>query len=136
MKPTKAKELIKKTASELNVPEFLVQDVVDFYYTLVRRKLESLQYPTLYLHKIGTIRLSRVKLKNSITRLEKLLTSNNQEDFKKVIKYNLTKEMLVIQKEGLKICNNHYEPLYEKRNKNLESQRADIGGDQEQHIQD
>lgn len=131
MKPTKAKELIKKTALELNVSEFLVQDIVDFYYTTVRKKLESLQYPTLYIHRIGTLRLSRVKLKRSIDTLEKLLNSNDQEDFKKVVKYNLTKDMLSLQKQSLEICNNHYEPLYEKRNKNMESKGADTGRDKE-----
>lgn len=129
MKPTKAKELIKKTALELNVPEFLVQDIVDFYYTTLRKKLESLQYPSIYVHRIGTLRLSRVKLKRSIDTLEKLLNSNDQEDFKKVVRYNLTKDMLTLQKESLEICNNHYKPLYEKRNKNMESKKSNLRGD-------
>lgn len=120
MKPTKAKTLIKKTAEELGVSEILVQDVVDFYYSTVRKKIESLEYPTIYLHHIGTLRLSRRKLQRSIDHLKKLLESNNQEDFKKVIKYNLTTEMLDQQVKSMNLCNNYYNELNEKRNKNLE----------------
>lgn len=120
MKPTKAKTLIKKTANELGISEILVQDAVDFYYSTVRKKIESLKYPTLYLHHIGTLRLSRRKLQKSIDHLKKLLESNEQEDFKKVIKYNLTNDLLENQINAMNLCNNHYNELNEKRNKNLE----------------
>jgi hypothetical protein len=75
--------------------------------------------------------LSRVKLKRDITGLKKLLSSNEQEDFKKVIKYKFTQEQLAQKEEALENCNKYYEPLYEKRNKNLESKRADSGRNQE-----
>jgi len=131
MKPTKSKKLISQTAKELGVSEILVQDVVDFYYTTVRKKMESLNYPTLYLHHIGTLRLSRKKLQNSIDGLSRLLNSNEQDDFKKVVKYNLTREMLEQQLQAMENCNNHYNELNEKRNKSLESKRANPGRDKE-----
>ena len=131
MTPTKAKHLIRKTAQDLEVSDILVQDVVDFYYASVRKKIESLAYPTLFIHSLGTLRLSRNKLKNDISGLKKLLASNEQEDFKKVIKYNFSIELLEQKEEALEVCNKHYEPLYEKRNKNMESQRSDTGGDKE-----
>jgi hypothetical protein len=131
MLPTKATSLISQTAKELDLSEELVKDVVDFYYSTVIKKVERLQFPTLLIHGLGTIRMSRVKLKNKIEFLKKVLTSNNQDDFKKVLKYNLTKDSLVQFENALENCNNYYQPLYEKRNKNLESQRADSGRDQE-----
>lgn len=131
MKPTKGRTLIKKTADDLGVSESLTQDVVDFYYSTVRKKIEAMKNTTIFLHGLGTLRLSRVKLQRDITGLKKLLSSNEQEDFKKVIKYNFTKEQLIQKEEALEICNKYYEPLYEKRNKNLESKRSNFGGNQE-----
>lgn len=120
MKPTKGKDLIKKTAEDLNLSEELVADVVNFYYSEVKSKIESLEHPTIFLHGLGTLRLSRRKLYRDIAGLEKLLASNNQEDFKKVVKYNLSKVLLEKKIKALEICNNYYEKIYEKRNKNLE----------------
>lgn len=131
MKPTKGKDLIKKTAQQLNLPEEMVKDVVEFYYSIVTRKIENLEEPTIFLHGFGTLRLSRKKLEKSIEKMQKLLESNSQEDFKKVIKFNLSKTLLDSKIKGLEMCNKYYEPLYEKRNKNLESKRANLGGDQE-----
>lgn len=131
MKPTKGRTLIKKTADDLGVSESLTQDVVDFYYSTVRKKIEGMKHTTIFLHGLGTLRLSRVKLKRDITGLKKLLSSNEQEDFKKVIKYKFTQEQLTQKEEALENCNKYYEPLYEKRNKNLEIKRTNPGRDKE-----
>jgi len=131
LKPTKSKELIKKTAEQLNLPSEMVEDVVNFYYSIVIKKIESLKEPTIFLHGLGTLRISRKKLELSIKKLENLLDSNSQEDFKKVVKYNYSKGMLKERKTSLEICNNYYKEIYEKRNKSLESKRANPGGDKE-----
>lgn len=131
MSPTKAKTLIKETAKDAGVSEILVQDIVDFYYSTVRKKIESLQYPTLFLHSLGTLRLSRRKLQYRITSLRKDLTSNDQESFRKVVKFNLTQEELDLKIKALELCDEYYKPIYEKRAKNLESKGSDTGGDKE-----
>ena len=131
MKPTKGKDLIKKTAEQLNLPEEMVKDVVEFYYSIVTRKIENLEDTTIFLHGLGTLRLSRKKLQKSIEGMQKLLESNSQEDFKKVIKFNLSKTLLDSKIKGLEMCNDYYKEMYEKRYKNLESKRANSGGDQE-----
>ena len=131
MKPTKAKDLIKKTASELNLSEELVGDVVDFYYSVVKKKIEALDSPSIFLHGLGTLRISRKKLQNDIAHLTKVLNSNDQEDFKKVVKYNYSKATLDLKIKALELCNEYYKEMYEKRYKNLESKRTNPGGDQE-----
>lgn len=120
MKPTKATTLISKTAEELNLSEELVKDVVDYYYSIVAKKMESLEYPTIYLHGFGTLRLSMRKLKRDIAGLEKILNSPHGEDFRKVIKYNLSKELMDKKIEALKICETYYKEINEKRNRSLE----------------
>jgi len=121
LRPTKGKELIKKTAQELNLSEELVTDVVNFYYGRVKAKIEALEDPTIFLHGLGTLRLSRRKLHRDIAGLKKLLGSNNQEDFKKVVKYNLSKALLDKKVKALEICDKYYQEVYEKRNRNLEA---------------
>jgi nucleoid DNA-binding protein len=120
LRPTKGKDLIKKTAEHLGLSEELVKDVVDFYYERVAKKIESLEHPTIYLHGLGTLRLSRKKLQRDIDGLKKILDGETQEDFKKVIKYNLSKALLDSKIKGLEICNEYYKEIYEKRYKDLE----------------
>ena len=105
MKPTKGKDLINKTANELDLSEELVKDVIDFYYSTVAKKLESLEYP---------------KLRRDIKGLKRLLESPYGEDFRKVIKYNLSKEMMDHKILGLEKCEKYYKELHEKRYSTLE----------------
>lgn len=120
MKPTKAKDLIAATAKDLNLSEDIVRDVVYFYYDVVSKKIENLNSPTIFLHGLGTLRISRNKLKRDIAGLNKLLNSSSKEDFKKVIKYNLSKSLLELKVNSLELCNQYYKSMYEKRYKNLE----------------
>lgn len=131
MRPTKSKDLIKKTAVQLDLPENLVRNVVDYYYSVVIKKMENLDSPTIFIHGFGTLRLSRKKLKRDIDNLKKLLDSNDQEDFKKVVKFNLSKVTLQSKEKALELCNEYYKEMYEKRYKNLESKRTDTGGNKE-----
>ena len=64
--------------------------------------MESLQYQQ-YTCMVGTLRLSKRKLKRDIAGLEKILNSPHGEDFRKVIKYNLSKELMDKKIEALKI---------------------------------
>jgi nucleoid DNA-binding protein len=131
LRPTKSKDLIKKTAEQLGMSEELVKDVVDFYYSVVIKKIENLESATIFLHGLGTLRLSRKKLEFQIKNLEKLLDSNSQEDFKKVVKYNLSKGMLESKKKALEMCNEYYKEIYEKRYKDLEGKRPNTRRDKE-----
>ena len=85
MKPTRSKDLIKKTAEQLNLPLELVSDVVDFYYSVVIKKIESLKEPTIFLHGLGTLRISRRKLESNIKNLEKIEKTMNKEERNKFL---------------------------------------------------
>ena len=41
MRPTKSKDLIAKTAKDLNLSEDLITDVINFYYDIVSKKIEK-----------------------------------------------------------------------------------------------
>ena len=128
MKPTKGKDLISKTANDLNLSEEMIKDVVDFYYSTVAKKMESLEYPTIFLHGLGTLRLSMRKLQRDIKGLDRLLKSPYAEDFRKVIRYNLSKELMVKKIKALDNCKTYYKEINEKRNSNLEKRGADFRG--------
>lgn len=130
MLQTKAKTLVPKASEKLGVSEALMNDVVDFYYTLVRKKIENLE-PVFYIHSLGTIRLSRNKLRKNIEQIESKLSSNKQEVFRKVILFNLSKEELKLKKKALENCNTYYAKIDEKRNKIMEIKRSDSGRNQE-----
>ncbi len=125
MKPTKGKDLISKTAKDLDLSEELVKDVVDFYYSTVAKKMESLEYPTIYLHGLGTLRLSMKKLTRDIEGLNRLLDSSHAEDFRKVIRFNLSKDLMNKKIKALEKCQLYYKEINEKRNSYLEKGRTD-----------
>lgn len=120
MTPTKANKLIPEVAKELGLSEELVKDVVDFYYDTLKKKIESLEHPTILVHNFGIFKISRKKLKYKLQFLRNLLESNKPDDFKKLVKYNYNKELEIKLQETLEKCNDYYRPLYEKRNKNME----------------
>jgi len=49
MKPTKSRTLIAKTAERLELPYELVEDVVNFYYSVVSRKISQFENTTILL---------------------------------------------------------------------------------------
>ena len=92
-KQKKAKELIPKTAKDCNVSEELVGDVVDFYYTELRKKMEALEDVSVGVPALGTFIVSKPKLKKSIKKITEMLSSDRPESFKLLKRYNLSTEI-------------------------------------------
>ena len=88
-KPKRAKELIPKTAMQCKVEGELVGDVVNHYYTNLRKKLESLEDPIVGVPVLGTFKARRSKLDKSVKFLTDLLSGKRPESFDKIEKYNL-----------------------------------------------
>lgn len=127
---TKANKLVPKTAAKLNKSEDLVQDVVNFYYTAVRKCLESLEEPYIRIPSLGTFNVSKRKLGQSIEKLESMLEAKDKETFEKIKKYNITKEMCEKQK---RLYNKITELTNERdqRKKDLEAQSGNLGRTEE-----
>ena len=96
-KSKKAKELIPKTAKECNVSDELATDVVNFYYTKLRKKMESLEEHRIGVPILGTFSISKVKLKKSIGHLTNILKDDTQVNFSKIRKYKISKSQLDMQ---------------------------------------
>jgi hypothetical protein len=97
----KAKGLIPKTSKDCNVSEELVGDVIDFYYTELRKKMEGLEDVSIGVPVLGTFEVSRPKLIKSIKKITDMLSSDKPETFKLLKRYNLTNDIRDKQKQLL-----------------------------------
>ena len=101
LKSKRAKELLPKTAKECEVSEELATDVVSFYYTKLRKQMESLDEPRIGVPILGTFVVSKPKLKRSVDKLTRILSDDSPESFKKIKKYKLTEGMRDMQQSLL-----------------------------------
>ena len=62
MSPKKPKEFIKPTSESLGLSESLVDDVVGFYWSAVRKELSDLDYPRLTVTNLGTFKVRYNKI--------------------------------------------------------------------------
>ena len=92
-KQRKAKTLIPKTAKDCKVSEELVGDVVNFYYTELRKKMEALEDVSIGVPSLGTFSISKPKIVKSIAKITEMLSSDRPESFKLLKRYNLSTEI-------------------------------------------
>ncbi|HUS49960.1 MAG TPA: hypothetical protein VMZ91_07325 [Candidatus Paceibacterota bacterium] len=111
----KAKELTPKLSKKLNLSEELVNDIIDFYYSELRKKIESLDVDRIRVPGLGVFYVSQNKLKTSIDTISYLMQSDKEKDFKTISKYNLNKTVLDKQIKLLELIkNNTHEQIVKK----------------------
>lgn len=111
-----SKELIPKTAKDCDVSEELAKDVIDFYYSSLRKEMENLHVHRIRVPVLGTFMVSRPKLIRSIERLTRILNEGKPEDFDKIQQYNLTGELKSKQQILLNKINSDYDEREKRRN--------------------
>lgn len=62
MIPKKPKHFIEPTSEVLNLPQGLVDDVVSFYWSNVRKELSKLESPSVTINNLGTFKIRFNKL--------------------------------------------------------------------------
>lgn len=77
--PKKAKRDVGVVAQEVDLPESVVKDVVDYYWREVRRTLSSLSYPRVHITNLGDFTIKHWKLDDMIDKHEKFEESNKQK---------------------------------------------------------
>lgn len=121
---TKAKKLIPKTSEDLELSEELVSDVVGFYYTELRKKMESLSDSRIRVPVLGVFYASSKKLQKSIDTLTHIIETEQPKDFRGITVRNDMMKRLKDQKKLLrKIIVEKAD--YDERRKNLESSKGD-----------
>ena len=118
----RAKKLIPKTAKKLDLPEELVSDVIDFYYTHLRKEIEELRVTRIKVPVLGTFYFSKKKLEESIDTLTHLTTSKEPKDFKAMMIHNNRLERIEAQKKMVELIDKEKKE-YDERKKNLRSKK-------------
>jgi len=100
-KAIKAKSLIPKTAEDLDMDPILVQDVVDFYYTRLRKMMHSFDHYRINIPMLGTFEIRKSRLEKFI-RVGKWVLGNEPADtFQKVKKHKQLEERLILSQSLL-----------------------------------
>lgn len=142
MVPKKAKEFKKHVSEETGYPQELVNSFLDFYWEKIRKDVSDLVYPYILIPYLGTFKVKSWKLEEEIEHYEEIL-GKIEGNFDK---YNMYKEISVKIEKLNKLKNslekekNKLEEKKKLRNEsiknNMEQQIPDMGGIQEQDVQE
>lgn len=94
----KSKSLIPSVAKKLHVSEELIEDVVNYYYKIVRTKIETFGAERIRVTGLGVLHIRKEKVEVSIAKLESALKSDKIKSFKYVIKRKKLETALEEQK--------------------------------------
>ena len=94
MHPKKAKDFIPSVASDLNLSEELVKDVVLTYWQEIRKSLSGLKHQRVHLTNLGDFVIKHWKIDNRIDALEKWEESNKQRGMQQMTARFKTAETL------------------------------------------
>lgn len=66
MNPLKRKDIVQMTAQELNLPEAVVEDIANFYYKYLSKKLSAIEHTGVTVANLGTFVVKRKALAKKI----------------------------------------------------------------------
>jgi len=141
LRPKKAKLFIPEVATKLSLPESLVEDLVDYYWSEIRKNLSNLSHQRIHLTNLGDFVVKHWKVDEKITILEKWEENNKQKGMQQITARFKTAESLFDlknikkeieqenqRKDFIKLHKKVANVSKGKYNKNLESKRADRRG--------
>lgn len=140
MNPKKSKVIVDITAKNLNLDPNLVNDLISFYWSKMRKSLTGLEFPAITLHGLGEMTIRPIKLKEfteEYVNLKKYVNPKKFGGYQRIKNIDSRLERLVNMQLMLDIQGMKRENTKTKKNeykKNLEGQSLDSGGDQEQPI--
>lgn len=98
MIPKKARKYYKQTAEDLNIPESLVEDFIEFYYKNIRHNLSNLVYPRINIEGLGHFTVKPSWVRRSIDRISGALDKHDTSTFgaySKKVRLEHTLELLI-----------------------------------------
>lgn len=144
MNPKKPKEFIKPTADALSISETLVDDVIGFYWSAVRKALSELEGPSIAVANLGIFKARYKKIEKIESKYQTYL--DNLESDKMTFNKHAIQKVAKAKLEGLSNLREEMESEYKRKelvktkrkeyvnNKDMEEQREDIRGAEEQSI--
>ena len=144
MRPKKSKEFIPEVAKETNLSKEATEAIISYYWQEVRKSLSSLKHSRVHLTNLGDFTIKHWKLDDKIEMLEKFEENNRQKGLQQMTARYKTAETLYDLRNLKKIMEEetqraefikmHKRTAYEstrQRDKNLENQESDTGGNNE-----
>lgn len=103
LKPKKAKDFIPVVANELNLQQFIVEDIINYYWSEVRKNLSGLKHQRVHISNLGDFTIKHWKIDEKINMLEKWEDNNKQKGLQQMTARFKTVENLFELKELKKI---------------------------------
>ena len=138
MRPKKAKLFIPDVASKLDLPESLIEDLIDYYWGEVRKSLSGLKHQRIHITNLGDFTLKHWKLDEKIQMLEKWEENNKQKGMQQMTArfktaenlYDLKTIKTLVQEENQRkdFIKLHKDESKRKHNKDLEIKRTNSRG--------
>lgn len=135
MNPKKTHSLYKTLSEELSISEDLIEDLVEFMYKNLRKKLSNLVHPRINVDGLGQFVCKAYNVTKGISYAEKKLKSHDTSTFnayfnKKKLesKLELLKELHIIILKEEERKNNFKNNKNEQIKKHLETPEGDNGG--------
>lgn len=94
MIPKKPQIVIKQVADEMDLPQALVDDIINFYYKEFRRNLSSLEHPKINLPGLGNFIIKQKSVNMMIKKLEGAKKNYNKDTFKNYHNLKLVEQKL------------------------------------------
>jgi hypothetical protein len=132
LNPKKPKYILKDLHEDLDLNESLVNDVLDFYWSNVRKSISSVVYPRINIENLGVFEVKLKNLVGSIAKYENTLNGFKGDTFGKYQRYQAIKNRLdlllaakeIVVQEKLRkkeIKSTRYENIYP----DMEGERKD-----------
>jgi len=134
LNPTDPKELFRKTADKLNLPEEYIQDVIEYYYGKLKADMVNYQAIQFRVHGLGIIRLRPIKFFTRQKVINKLIAKFSQFTDERSLMIRLELErraeiMKGFEPEVKKYFEDRNIKMYgDKLQTNLEKQVENTGG--------
>lgn len=143
MIPKKAKDFRKQTAEDTGYSKDLVNSFLDFYWEKVRKDLSDLVYPKILIPNLGTFRVKDWKLDETKENYNLILSKIEGNFHKYAMFKDITDKVQKIEaikaellKEKIRLTNKKTLRKNESIKEDMGKQVSDMGGIQEQDIQE
>lgn len=105
MIPRKPNSYFPEIASELDIPEELVESVVNFYWKDVRKQLAEPEKLNIVLIDFGVFEIRRKQVEYLIAKYKRILTGMKVTTYSKHAIFNVVTEKLARMEKMLELCN-------------------------------
>ena len=105
MKPKSHKSFFKNVADDIGVHKDVVEDIVTFYYSEVRKNLSNLNDTHINISNLGTFKLRKKRLENNIKRNKDIIGNLEKMTYKGYDKYVPVKNKLKQMEKALSMLN-------------------------------